>query len=479
MIYEALIVLAVLAVMAIVVEWVLILIYGTFRPTRIFGRIAPCMFIIALAFYVLGKYSVANLSATLAVFFLALAVIIANFIWVAARVTRPLNGFLNRIRKESNRVASIAHNVSSTSRALAEGASRQASGVEETSSFIEQMSATTKLNAESAGRVREIMERVGTVLDSVRNHMAGMDQSIREISSSSSETDKIIRSIDEIAFQTNLLALNAAVEAARAGEAGAGFAVVANEVRNLALRASEAARGSGSLLETTARSIQNGSDLNAATQSAFKDNFEMTQKIRELIDEVAGASHEQAEGIGQISEAIGEIGVITEQNNTEADLLASSAREMHSQAIQMKGFVHDLITLFGIRHRATREEAKRMAKKAAACIRAKGKTAFAEISDSDGRFIDRDLFVAVYDPNAMTLAHGLNRYLSVVGKVADTRDARGRNLALGLLDYMKGRKDGWYDYDFINPVTGQNEKKTAYVIKTGNYCVAVAADREG
>ncbi len=478
MILEAVILLVLLVVLAFMVEGSLILLYGAFRPTRIFGRITPCFFAIAIAFYILGKYGATNFWATLSVFGLILSIVVANFIWVAFRVTRPLNDFMNRIRKESNRVASVANKIASVSKILADGASRQAAGVEETTSFIAQMTATTKHNAESAGHVREIMTQVGTILNNVRDQMVGMDQSIKDITNSSSETDKIIKTIDGIAFQTNLLALNAAVEAARAGEIGAGFAVVADEVRSLALRASEAARESGAMLENTVRSVRAGSDLNAAAQIAFKDNFEMTRKVETLIDEVANASQEQAEGIGQISSAIGEIDVVTERNSAEADALASSAREMHGHTIQMKDFVGDLIKLFGIRHRATPKEAKKMAKNAVACIKAKGRAAFAEISDAEGRFIDRDLFVAVYDHRGTTLAHGLNRDLSIVGKVWDLKDARGKSLVLGMLDYMKGRKDGWYDHEFINPVTGGTEKKTAYAVKTGEYCVVVAADRE-
>ena len=91
--------------------------------------------------------------------------------------------------------------------------------------------------------------------------MNELNRAIDEINQSSDKTFKIVKTIDEIAFQTNLLALNAAVEAARAGEAGAGFAVVAQEVRNLALRATGSAKNSAELIEETVSQIRSGAML--------------------------------------------------------------------------------------------------------------------------------------------------------------------------------------------------------------------------
>ena len=212
------------------------------------------------------------------------------------RITRSIGSITAKLNLSSDSIASASGQVSSASQQLAEGSSEQAASIEETSASLEEMSSMTKQNAENAGQADNLMKEATRVVETSNASMDELTTAMEEISKASVETSKIIKTIDEIAFQTNLLALNAAVEAARAGEAGAGFAVVASEVRNLAMRAADAAQNTSDLIAGTVKKVKNGGDLVTRTNDDFSKVAESTAKVNELVGEIAAASKEQAQG---------------------------------------------------------------------------------------------------------------------------------------------------------------------------------------
>jgi methyl-accepting chemotaxis protein len=268
--------------------------------------------------------------------------------WIIGRgMTRSLKVVIGGLREASSGVSSASVQVASSSQSLAEGASEQAASIEETSSSLEEMSSMTKQNAENANEASRKMAEAREIVGKVSRHMGDMGKAIEEITRSSEDTGKIIKTIDEIAFQTNLLALNAAVEAARAGEAGAGFAVVADEVRNLAMRAAEAAKNTASLIEDTMNAVKSGSELTQSTQEAFQENMAIVTKVGALVDEIAAASKEQAQGIDQVNKAVAEMDKVVQQGAASAEESASASQQMNSQAEEMKALVNKLVALVG------------------------------------------------------------------------------------------------------------------------------------
>jgi methyl-accepting chemotaxis protein len=261
------------------------------------------------------------------------------------RIVGRVNKVIGGITEGVEEVSACSGQLAQASQDLADGASHQAASIEETSSSLEEISSRVKQNAEHAGEGKNMMAEVKEIVGKVSKNMGDMAVAIEKINSSSHETDKIVKTIDEIAFQTNLLALNAAVEAARAGEAGAGFAIVADEVRNLALRAADAARNSAQLIGDTIKAVKEGSDITLAAQASFKENMEISSKVSALVEEIAGASGEQAEGIEQVNKAVAEMDKLTQKNASGAEESASLSHEMNGQAENMKRFVRDLVDL--------------------------------------------------------------------------------------------------------------------------------------
>lgn len=262
-------------------------------------------------------------------------------------ITKPIKSVIEGLTESAEQVASGSIQVSSASQQLAEGASEQAASIEETSASLEEISSMTKQNADSAEQANKLMTDAKHTITETNHSMKRLTSSMGEITRASEETQKIIKTIDEIAFQTNLLALNAAVEAARAGEAGAGFAVVADEVRNLSKRAAEAAKNTSVLIETTVKTIKEGAGLVESTNSEFGRVLESASKVEQLVGEIAAASREQSLGIDQVNNAVAEMDKVTQQNAANAEESASASAEMNSRAEEMKAFVDDLSALVG------------------------------------------------------------------------------------------------------------------------------------
>jgi methyl-accepting chemotaxis protein len=260
-------------------------------------------------------------------------------------VARPVRRISASLNEGATQLSQASSEVSSASQSLAEGASQQAASLEETSSALEQLAAMTRRNADSAGQANALMAQTKGVVEHSTSSMRQLRQAMERIEQASQQTAKIIKTIDEIAFQTNLLALNAAVEAARAGSAGLGFAVVAEEVRSLALRAATAARDTQNIIEGTLSNVQEGAQLVKTTHEAFDQVEARALQVGDLVGEISAASQEQAQGIDQINLAVAEMDKVTQQVAANAEESAASSEELSAQSRTLEEIVSELACL--------------------------------------------------------------------------------------------------------------------------------------
>jgi methyl-accepting chemotaxis protein len=289
-------------------------------------------------------------SILMAMLVLAISIIILTTlaVWViAASITRGVMRHAETMLESANYVHASSEQLAQASQGLASGSSEQAASIEEISASLEEISGMTKQNADNASQADKLTH---AALRSIENAHQSMKKSLtasQEIAQASSETQKIIKTIDEIAFQTNLLSLNAAVEAARAGEAGAGFAVVADEVRSLSMRSAEASRRTAGLIEETIKRVNDGVEIFAESGRAIDEVVEQSGKVQQLVSEIAAASVEQSKGIEQINRGVVEMEKVVQQTAANAEETASSSEELSAQAEEMNSTVDRLVGFIG------------------------------------------------------------------------------------------------------------------------------------
>ncbi len=254
----------------------------------------------------------------------------------------PAKRMIGTLQYKAEQFTAMSEQISAAGQSSASDASAQAASVRDVSLSVEKISAMINQNALSAEHVNMMMKKAGEGVETANVSMSEVIAEMEKISRSGEKTSAIVKNIDEIAFQTNLLALNAAIEAARAGEAGAGFAVVAEEVRSLAKRTSEAAKNTAGLIEDMIKQLGKGSELVVRTNESFSQVSESYSKIGARLNEIATASDVQAKESGRISAAAADIENLTRQNAAGAEESAASSQELSLQAEQMKQIVKEL-----------------------------------------------------------------------------------------------------------------------------------------
>lgn len=267
-----------------------------------------------------------------------------NILLSMRHMKEELGHAMRQVNHSAQEVALASDHLSASAQSLSQGTTQQASSVQELAARVSEISDQARSTASGALDVRSKTHQAGEEVSMCNQKMQNLVEAMDKIQTSSDEIEKILKTIDDIAFQTNILALNAAVEAARAGSAGKGFAVVAEEVRNLAGKSAEAAQNTSVLIANSTEAVHTGTEVAQSTADILFGVVNSIQSVVDSIDNIAAVSNEQSDAVGQVSEGINQIAVVVQSNSATAQQSAAASEELSAEAASLKQLV-DQFTL--------------------------------------------------------------------------------------------------------------------------------------
>jgi len=243
-----------------------------------------------------------------------------------------LEAIIQVVKDAAEQIYHTVSEVHSGSQGISETTQEQASSIQQVAASVEQMHSAIARAADLAHEGRDASTTLTRLVEEEYADFNALLQAMQTISQASHKISDIVSTVNEVAFQTNLLALNAAVEAARAGEQGKGFAVVADEVRALAVRSGNASREISDLISDTVQRIREGDVMMQKTMQRFQGLKDTIDAVSKVMETISVSAQEQNQGISELSQAITQIDTATQHNAATVEELAGTAQVMNDEA---------------------------------------------------------------------------------------------------------------------------------------------------
>ena len=256
---------------------------------------------------------------------------------------QALRTLVMQVRQSAQSVRLAAHEIAQGNADLSERTEGTASSLQQTAAALEQVTQRLHQSTETAARAEHMASQASAVATEGGNAMAQVVRTMQNIQQSSRKVEEVTGVIDSIAFQTNILALNAAVEAARAGEQGRGFAVVAAEVRQLAMRAGEAAREIKGLIATSAQNVETGTALVNGAGHTMGQIVDSIRNVASMISDISSTTLSQTRDINDINTAVARLDHMTQQNSALVEESAAASEGLRHQANELTHLISQFV----------------------------------------------------------------------------------------------------------------------------------------